>query len=114
MMPESQLAMATTTVSTADQAEQMAAHVVASGLAACAQIDGPIRSHYTWDGQAEAATEWRLTFKTTGPRLAELAELVHQLHPYELPQWIVVSAADASAGYARWVADSVRGGPEHA
>lgn len=111
-MPESQLAMATTTVSTADQAEQMAAQVVASGLAACAQIDGPIRSHYVWDGKAEVATEWRLTFKTTGPRLAELAALVHRLHPYELPQWIVISATDASAGYARWVAESVHSDPE--
>lgn len=111
-MPESQLAMATTTVSTADQAEQMAAQVVASKLAACVQIDGPIRSHYVWDGKTEVATEWRLTFKTTGPRLAELAVLVHRLHPYELPQWIVVSAADASAGYARWVAESVHNGTE--
>jgi periplasmic divalent cation tolerance protein len=106
MTPEPQLVMATTTVSTAEQAEQLASRIVASRFAACAQIDGPIRSHFVWSGNAETATEWRLTFKTTSDRLAELAAMVHRLHPYELPQWIVVRAADASAGYAHWVAES--------
>lgn len=106
MTLEPQLVMATTTVATAEQAEGLASRVVASRFAACAQIDGPIRSHYVWDGKAETATEWRLTFKTTSDRLAELAALVHQLHPYELPQWIILRVPEASGGYARWVAES--------
>lgn len=105
--PES-LLMATTTVATSEQADTLAREIVAGRCAACVQIEGPITSHYIWEGAVQRETEWRLTIKTTRAALATLTELVHHRHPYELPQWWVMSPEVASEAYARWVQESVQ------
>ena len=41
-------------------------------LIACAQIDGPVRSYYRWDGKLNDVEEWRVLLKTTSEKLEEL------------------------------------------
>ena len=48
-----------TTVDSAEQAAALARGIVERRLAACAQIVGPIRSHYRWQGKVEEAEEWQ-------------------------------------------------------
>lgn len=43
--------IAWTTLATRAEAEKLAAEVVALGLAACGQVEGPIASFYTWQGR---------------------------------------------------------------
>ncbi len=105
--PES-LVVATTTVATREQAEALAREVASQQRAACVQIDGPITSYYIWEGELQTSAEWRLTIKSTRAALAALQALVHQLHPYELPQWWVQAPEQVSDAYARWVQDSVQ------
>ena len=57
------VAIALTTLPSRDEADRLAADAVAAGLAACAQVDGPIRSHYVWEGKVENEDEFRVTFK---------------------------------------------------
>ena len=85
----------------------MAQLVVKNKVAACAQVDGPIESHYRWESQICLDTEWRLTIKTTASALPSLTELVMGNHPYEQPQWIVLEVAKTMAGYENWVRESV-------
>lgn len=101
------LVVATTTVASREQAETLAREILAARAAACVQIEGPITSHYRWQGSAQADTEWRLTIKTTRSAEPALARLVHSLHPYEVPQWWVASAEQVSPGYAQWVQQTV-------
>jgi len=103
----SEIVIATTTVSDSTRARDIANELIAQSAAACVQIDGPVQSVYRWDGETCADTEWRLTIKTTAASLARCRDIVLRLHPYEMPQWIVVTATSVDDAYARWVADSV-------
>ena len=57
------VAIALTTLPSREEADRLAADAVAAGLVACAQVDGPIRSHYTWEGKVESEDEFGVTFK---------------------------------------------------
>jgi periplasmic divalent cation tolerance protein len=94
--------VAQTTVASRTDADRLAAGAVESGLAACVQIDGPIISHYRWQGQLERAEEFRLTFKCLSDRLAALETHVLSSHPYDIPEWLVFRAERVGEKYLSW------------
>jgi periplasmic divalent cation tolerance protein len=91
-----------TTVETREQAETLASGMVAARLAACVQVDGPIRSYYRWEGRPETAEEFRLTVKFVPLRQVELEAWLFGRHPYATPQWIVVRAEHVAEKYLSW------------
>ena len=95
--------IAWTTLPSREEADHLAGDAVAAGLAACAQVEGPLRSHYTWEGRVQAEDEYRLTFKFAAAKARDLETWVHARHPYAVPQWLVVQADHASPGYRAWV-----------
>jgi len=94
--------IAWTTVSDKTIADELAAGAVAAHLAACVQVEGPITSHYFWEGRQEKAEEYRLTFKTLPSQIEVLKIWVHERHPYKLPEWVVVKAELVSEKYLSW------------
>ena len=95
-----------TTVADADQAAELASRLVEDGLVACAQVDGaPIRSVYRWQGHIESAEEYRIGLKLPARAVPRLQERLLELHPYEVPEFVVQDAT-ASDAYARWVDES--------
>lgn len=94
--------IAWTAVAKREDAERLAADVVARELAACVQIDGPIVSHYCWQGKAERAEEYRLTLKLLPFQLPALKSHVLANHPYEVPEWVVVRADHVGEKYLSW------------
>ena len=96
------LMIAWTTVASAADADRLAASVVEHGLAACVQIDGPVTSHYRWNNKPERSTEFRLTFKCLSSQIAALEIHVVAVHPYAVPEWLVVSATHATEKYLSW------------
>ncbi|MFP4357099.1 MAG: divalent-cation tolerance protein CutA [Puniceicoccaceae bacterium] len=96
-----------TTVETGEQAENLAGNLIRERLAACVQIDAPIRSHYRWGGSACADSEIRIWIKTTPEKVAGICAFFEKSHPYDVPQWVWTSAS-ASAPYAAWVDETTR------
>jgi len=94
--------LAWTTLSERTAAEELGRAAVEKGLAACVQIEGPIRSIYCWEGKVEEAQEFRLCFKLLPEHSAALEALVHRLHPYDVPEWVCVDAAHVSEKYLSW------------
>lgn len=94
--------IAWTTVADRETADRLAAEAVRERLAVCAQVEGPVTSHYRWQGAQEATTEFRLTFKSMPSRLPALARWVHERHPYETPEWIVVRSEQVGEKYLSW------------
>lgn len=94
--------LAWTTVGTREAAEQLARELVARRLAACVQIDGPVVSHYLWQGRAERAEEYRLCVKFVETQAVAIEELVLRLHPYDTPEWIVLPATRVGEKYLSW------------
>ena len=89
-------------------AETCARQLVEHSIAACVQIDGPIRSVYQWKGSIENDQEFRLLIKTSAKSLDRCVSALKQNHSYELPE-IVVLHARASAAYASWVTEQTSG-----
>jgi periplasmic divalent cation tolerance protein len=94
--------IAWTTVANRVDADRLAADVIARNLAVCVQIDGPITSHYRWQGGDERAEEFRLCFKVLENQAAPLEARVLATHPYETPEWVVVRAERVGEKYLSW------------
>ena len=94
--------IAWTTVAQRTDAETLASALVERGLAVCVQVDGPIISHYRWQGRAERSEEFRLTIKCTSMQLVGMETHVLAHHPYETPEWIVVQANRVGEKYLSW------------
>jgi periplasmic divalent cation tolerance protein len=91
-----------TTVGNREDADRLARGLVAARLAACVQIDGPVFSHYIWQGQVETAEEYRLAVKFLPARAATVKSWLEQNHPYDTPEWWVVRAEDVAEKYLSW------------
>lgn len=94
--------IATTTVSSQTEAEHLASACIEQNLAICAQVDGPVHSHYVWQGRKTAAVEWRISFKLLPEQGDALTAYVHSAHPYETPEWIVTAALRVGEKYLSW------------
>ena len=94
--------IAFTTVARREDSERLAADAIALRLAACVQVEGPIVSHYRWQGQSERSEEFRLAFKCLPSCLAALEQRVLSAHPYETPEWLVVRAERVGEKYLSW------------
>ncbi len=95
-----------TTMPDDDRADAVARTLVDERLAACVNVHGPMQSSYRWKGQIEREAERQIVIKTTRDRLRQLEERLHALHPYELPEFLVVDARSSTV-YAGWVAEEV-------
>ena len=87
-------------------AEACAERLVSDRLAACVQVDGPVRSTYRWRGAVESAEEFRCTCKTSSDRADDCTEAIRRSHDYETPE-LIVAMVSASTAYAAWVHASV-------
>ncbi len=76
--------------------------LVAERLAACVSVTTPMESTYRWKGAMTKDTERQIIIKTTASRLVALESRLRALHPYEVPEFLVVEAT-ATEAYARWV-----------
>lgn len=92
-----------TTVDSQETAASIAETVVSARLAACAQIAGPITSAYWWEGEVATATEWLVIMKTRQIRYDALAELLQQIHPYDVPEILAVPVVAGNSAYLAWI-----------
>ena len=102
-MPLDKILIGWTTVDSAEAADKLAAGLVAARLTACVIVDGPVTSHYWWEGKQERASEWRLTVKFPASRAKEVAAWFAANHPYSVPQWIAVKTSVVAGAYHSWV-----------
>jgi periplasmic divalent cation tolerance protein len=94
--------IAWTTVATRGDADRIAADAIAQNLALCVQIEGPITSHYRWEGRDAREEEYRLSFKVLPSHAKALEAHVLAAHPYDTPEWIVVRAERVGEKYLSW------------
>ena len=93
----------TTTVDSEEAAERLARGVVEARLGACAQVVGPIRSTYRWEGRVETAAEWMCVIKTSDRRLDALVAHIRAHHSYETPEVVATPVVGGDPAYLRWV-----------
>ena len=95
------LTLVLTTMPDDHRADELAKTLVEERLAACVNVHGPMMSTYRWKGQIDREPERQLVIKTMRARLPALEARVRELHPYDLPEFIIV-AVGASDAYLAW------------
>lgn len=81
--------------------------LVTERLASCVNRVTGMTSMYFWDGRLQDDPETLLIIKTTAARLAELAARLKVLHPYELPELVILTVAGGNERYLQWVRSGV-------
>ena len=89
-------------------AKRIAHVLVEDGLAACVSLGVPSLSIFCWQGKVESVEEIPLTIKTTHCRQTALIETLIRLHPYEVPEIIVLPVIGGTQAYLDWVREQTR------
>lgn len=97
------------TVPDTGAAEVLVRTLVEEGVVACGNILPGITSLYRWQGAVERATEALVVFKTTAAGAARLTERVPELHPYDVPEVLVLPVEAGHRPYLDWIAKNVSG-----
>jgi periplasmic divalent cation tolerance protein len=91
-----------TTASKAE-AEKIAQTLLEEHLIACANILGPVSSHFHWKGKIDSSEEFLMILKSRVDLFAVLEHRVRALHSYELPEILAVPIVEGSKGYFDWM-----------
>jgi periplasmic divalent cation tolerance protein len=94
-----------TTLGAHADAGAFARALVAERLAACVNIV-PVTSIYRWTGNVEEEREQQLVIKTTAGRVAALEAHFREVHPYEVPEFLVLEVSGGSSAYVDWLAEA--------
>ena len=88
----------------AAEGERLARQLVEEHFAACVNLY-PIRSVYFWKDKVHLDEEVMLVMKVAQEGVARLQRRLHELHPYELPEFVVleVDMQASSRAYVEFV-----------
>lgn len=87
----------------AGSAARIARTLVEERLAACVQVLPGVASTYRWQGEVQVADEVLLLIKTSRACLDALTTRLPALHPYDLPELIVLETVGGLDRYLDWV-----------
>jgi periplasmic divalent cation tolerance protein len=82
--------------------------LVEEHLAACVNLLPAMESVFRWEGRVDRDVERQIVIKTARARVTALWERVRDLHPYDVPEFIVLPIVDGNAAYLQWVGESTR------
>ena len=97
-----------TTLGADADAAALARTLVEERLAACVNVLAPMTSVYRWKDRLEEDREQQLVIKTLASSVSALEARLRELHPYDLPEFLVLPVSGGSEAYLRWVADNSR------
>lgn len=102
MNSSNKLALVLCTVPNRATGIDLARALVAAKLAACVNVIEGVTSVYQWQADVVEEQEYQLLIKTLPDQIEAAFKLVLSMHPYDLPEWVVLDA-HASKDYLNWM-----------
>lgn len=102
------VALVYTTFPDLETGKRIAADLLDRRLIACANLFPGMVAVFRWEGRADAGEEVAGILKTTPDRVEPLREAFLAAHPYEVPAFVVLPEAFASAAFGGWVMEETR------
>jgi periplasmic divalent cation tolerance protein len=99
--------VALSTAPSADKAAEIARALVEERLAACVNVVPAVRSFYRWQGELCDDAEALCVIKTRADRVEALRARLVALHPYEVPELVVLPIVGGHAPYLSWIDSSL-------
>ena len=96
-----------TTVNSSKKAEKMAAFLVKKRLAACVSVVPGLTSFYHWKKKFCREKEVLLFIKTKKTMVLRLERELLKIHPYELPEFVVLPISGGFKKYFSWISESL-------
>jgi periplasmic divalent cation tolerance protein len=90
-------------------ARKLARTALKARLVACANLIPKLESHYWWKGKIERGSELLIVFKTTPRHLKALEKLIVAEHPYDTPEFVVLTIQSGNKRYLDWLQSSCLG-----
>ena len=92
-------------VTTADkrEAHKIVKKLLDRRLIACANIIGPVESHFWWQNKIEKAEELLVIMKSNQKLFADLSKTVKEMHSYEVPEILAVPIVEGYQPYLEWL-----------
>lgn len=92
-----------TTVPAKENAEEITDELINKRLASCVQITSSIESRYWWKGKIEKTEEWQCIIKTKKGLYKSVEREILRIHPYEVPEIIVIPLIYGYKKYLEWI-----------
>jgi periplasmic divalent cation tolerance protein len=92
-----------TTIGSGTDSRTLASVLIHERLAACVNVLPEMESTYRWKGGVESERERQLVIKTTADRVPALQARLQELHPYELPEFLVLAVGGGSEKFLEWI-----------
>ncbi|MCG5054939.1 MAG: divalent-cation tolerance protein CutA [Myxococcales bacterium] len=99
------LAVVLTTLPSLEVARELTRVLVSERLAACANLVPGVLSIYAWKDEICEDDEVLCLLKVRRERLGELHTRLATLHPYDVPEFLVLEPEAVSGPYRRWLLD---------
>lgn len=90
------------------RSDDIAKRLLAKNLVACVNIT-PVRSLYRWKGESCDDEEHLLIMKTRRDLAEDVIVALKAMHPYEIPEIIVLPVTTGHLPYIDWVLGETRG-----
>ncbi len=94
------------TAGSREEAVRIGKILVEERLAACVNIF-PITSIFRWEDNVDETGEFGIIVKTKTAKVEHIEKRVRELHSYEVPCVISFRIDKGSAGFLKWIEDSV-------
>ena len=102
-MPHTDAIVVLTTVANDAEAVKFVRELVDRRLVACGTLVPGARSIYRWQGKVADETEVLLLLKTRSAMVQSLQEAFKELHPYKVPEFLVLSVDTGLEKYLEWI-----------
>ena len=97
-----------TTFTDREPAETIVRQLLDESLIACGTLLSGATSLYRWEGEITKAEEVIVLMKTDRERSVRCMTRLQDLHPYEVPEIILLEPEAVSGPYAAWIRESLR------
>ena len=95
--------MAVTTAPSEEEGRRIVRALVERGIIACGSVLPGATSIYRWKGALQETAEAVIMMKTTAARRLELERALPELHPYEVPELVVLPIVGGHGPYLDWL-----------
>lgn len=102
----SELRIILSTVALQSEAARVGHELVEGRFAACVNIVPALQSIYRWQERVHDEAEVMMIIKTTRAGLDATIGRLRELHPYDVPEIVVLDPESVDAAYDAWVIES--------